>query len=79
MELLVLDVATYRAPRAPRFHCRRAVGEVGRRAIAEAMQLLYGGVPGLQGDAALAERERLRLEAEAENDRQGELHLEDRH
>lgn len=43
------------------------------------MQLLYGNVPGLLGDEALAERERLRLEAEAENDRQGELHLEDRH
>lgn len=41
----------------------------------EAMRLLYGNAPGLSGDEALAERERLRREDEARTDPQSALPL----
>ncbi|MEN5208007.1 hypothetical protein ABE493_07775 [Stenotrophomonas terrae] len=71
----VIDVAIYRVPRASRRNRRKVLSVEARRAIDEAMALLSGGETGLQGDDALAERERLRVEAEAARQRQGELTL----
>ena len=71
----VLDMSIYRAPRAPRFNSRKVLGVEGRRAVAEALALLSGSQVGLQGEDALAERERLRVDAEAAERRQGELAL----
>lgn len=45
------------------------------QAMLKARAELYSDAPGLQGDDALAERERLRLEAEAKARRQGVLLL----
>nr|WP_308006559.1 hypothetical protein [Xanthomonas albilineans] len=63
-----------RAPRPDHAHPRQP-GPIAREAIREAQALLYGGKPGLQGDDALAERERLRLEDEDKANRQGQLPL----
>lgn len=71
----VLEMSIYRAPRAPRFSSRKVLGVEGRLAVAEALALLSGSQAGLQGEDALAERERLRLEAERAKQRQGELEL----
>lgn len=68
-------MSMYRAPRAPRFSSRKVLGVEGRRAVAEALALLSGSQAGLQGEDALAERERLRIEAERAKQRQGELEL----
>lgn len=61
----MLDMAIFHAPRAPRMAGRRAISSAARAHIAEAMRVLYGDAPGLQGDEALAERERYRCEDEA--------------
>lgn len=55
----MLEMAIYRAPRAPHPAGRKIISPVARQHMAEAMRLLYGNTPGLVGDEALAERERL--------------------
>jgi hypothetical protein len=62
------------APRPGSPHARQP-GPAARSAILEAHALLYGGKPGLLGDDALAERERLRQESYAAARRQGLLPL----
>lgn len=49
--------------------------QASRNGVLQAMRALYSSEPGLEGDAALAEQERLRVEAEAATRRQGELLL----
>lgn len=71
----MLEMAIYRAPRAPHPAGRRCISEAARQHIAEAMQLLYGDAPGLVGDDALAERERLRCAVATEARAQGVLPL----
>lgn len=46
-----------------------------REAMQAALALLYSDAQGLTGEAALAERERLKVEAEAAQRRQGVLKL----
>ncbi|MBO9722617.1 hypothetical protein [Xanthomonas phaseoli] len=58
--------------RAPR---TRMLSATAQRYVAEALQLLYGDVPGLAGDDALAERERLRRADAADEHAQGVLPL----
>lgn len=55
----MLEMAIYRAPRAPHPAGRKPISPVARQHMDEAMRLLYGNAPGLVGDDALAERERL--------------------
>lgn len=55
-------MAIYHPPRAPRSGYR-VISAAARQSIAEAARLLYDDVPGLVGDEALAERERMRLAA----------------
>lgn len=69
------EVAIFRAPRASHNRHRRVAGPVGRQAIEEAERLLSGDLPGLTGDDALAERERLRRQDEDGQSRQGRLPL----
>lgn len=69
------EVATFLAPRAPLDRHRRVAGPLGLQAIAEAERLLSGDLPGLVGDDALAERERLRRQDEDGQNRQGRLPL----
>jgi len=71
----VIDVAIDRAPRARRTCRRRRISQAARAHIGEAMRLLYGDAPGLQGEEALAERERYRREDEARACAQGVLPL----
>lgn len=69
-------MAIFHAPRAARTAGRKAISAVARGHIVEAMRLLYGDAPGLQGDEALAERERYRCEDEAREAAQGLLPLD---
>lgn len=72
----MLEMAIYRAPRAPHPAGRKTISPVARQHMAEAMRLLYDNAPGLSGDEALAERERFRREDEAREDPQSALPLE---
>lgn len=49
--------------------------QAAREALQAALAALYSDEPGLTGDAALAERERLKVEAEAAQRKQGVLRL----
>lgn len=49
--------------------------QAAREALQAALTALYSDEPGLTGDAALAERERLKVEAEAAQRKQGVLRL----
>lgn len=69
-------MAIFHAPRAARTAGRRAISTTARAHIAEAMRLLYGNAPGLQGEEALAVRERYRCEDEARAAAQGVLALD---
>jgi hypothetical protein len=71
----VLEVAIYRAPRAPRSAGRRVLSPAAQRHVAEAMRVLAGEAPGLAGDEALAERERYRREQAAQAEPQAVLPL----
>ncbi|OUL25867.1 hypothetical protein BV378_14115 [Nostoc sp. RF31YmG] len=68
-------MAVFHAPRAPRTAGHRAISAAARAYIDEATRLLYGNEPGLQGEEALAERERYRCEDEARASAQAELPL----
>ena len=68
-------VAIYHPPRAPRSGYR-VISAAARQSIAEAARLLYDNVAGLEGEEALAERERLRVSAEKAERTQGELLLD---
>jgi hypothetical protein len=46
-----------------------------RESMRAALEALYSDAPGLTGEAALAERERMKIEAEAAQRKQGVLHL----
>ena len=70
-------MAIYHPPRTPRSG-RRVISEAARQSIAEAQRLLYGNAPGIVGDEALAERERLWAATEAASHSQGELPLDGR-
>lgn len=72
----MLEMAIYRAPRAPHPAGRKPISPVARQHMDEAMRLLYGNAPGLSGDEALAERERFRREDEARTDPQSALPLD---
>ena len=49
--------------------------QAARDDLQAALALLYSDAPGLTGEAALAERERLKVEAEAAQRKQGVLTL----
>jgi len=68
-------MAIYRAPRAASTAGHRAISATARAHIAEAMRVLYADAPGLEGDEAIAERERYRCEEEARNSLQAVLPL----
>ncbi|AZR24393.1 hypothetical protein [Xanthomonas vasicola] len=57
---------------------RRTLSPAAQQHVAEAMRLLYSDAPGLAGDDALAERERLRTQDEAHSNPQATLLLESR-
>ncbi|MBB5860222.1 hypothetical protein [Xanthomonas arboricola] len=59
--------------RAP--HIRRTLSPAAQQHVAEALRLLYSDAPGLAGDDALAERERLRCADAADVHAQGVLPL----
>ncbi|WP_372165337.1 hypothetical protein [Xanthomonas euvesicatoria] len=59
-------------------HIRRTLSPVAQQHVAEALRLLYSDAPGLAGDDALAERERLRAQDEAHRNPQATLLLESR-
>ncbi|WP_155561135.1 hypothetical protein ACN3VN_01715 [Xylella fastidiosa] len=59
-------------------YCRQGKGTMTPRQCAglmAALEALYSSEPGLSGAAALAERERMRVDAEASRCRQGVLLL----
>lgn len=57
-------------------HRRMAIpNEASRRGLMEALRVLYSDGPGLTIEEALAERERLQIEAAARERRQGVLSL----
>ncbi|MEB2187704.1 hypothetical protein VDS18_17685 [Xanthomonas campestris pv. campestris] len=60
--------------RAP--HIRRTLSPAAQQHVAEALRLLYSDAPGLAGDDALAERERLRMQDEAHHNPQAALPLD---
>jgi len=64
-----------RPPRGYRNACHGPANQASRTGLLQAMRALYSDEPGLEGEAALAEKERLRLESEAARQRQGELLL----
>ncbi|MBV6857237.1 hypothetical protein KWH07_06210 [Xanthomonas campestris pv. zingibericola] len=66
-------MTTNRAPRT-----RRTLSPAAQQHVAEALRLLYSDAPGLAGDDALAERERLRAQDEAHSNPQTSLLLESR-
>ncbi|MGV7193734.1 hypothetical protein [Xanthomonas axonopodis] len=68
-------MAIYRAPRAPHPAGRKTISPVVRQHMNEALRLLNGDTPGLTGEDALAERERLRREDAARDAVQCELLL----
>ncbi|MBB4722716.1 hypothetical protein [Xanthomonas euvesicatoria] len=57
-------------------HIRRTLSPAAQQHVAEALRLLYSDAPGLAGDDALAERERLRAQDEARRNPQATLLLE---
>lgn len=70
----VFDMAIYRAPRpAPQRHA--PISDAARRAMELAALALTDAVPGLVGDEALAERERLWREAERQQSVQRQLEV----
>lgn len=71
----MLEMAIYRAPRAPHPAGRKTISPVARQHMDEALRLLNGDTPGLTGEDALAERERLRREDAARDAVQSELPL----
>ncbi|ASK91852.1 hypothetical protein KWH04_09800 [Xanthomonas campestris pv. trichodesmae] len=71
----MLEMAIYRAPRAPHPADRKPISPVARQHMDEALRLLNGDTPGLTGEDALAERERLRREDAARDAVQSELLL----
>lgn len=71
----MLDMAIYRAPRAPRIVGRRVLSPTAQQCVAEALRLLCDGAPGLVGDEAWAEHERVRIEDEARGMKQAVLPL----
>lgn len=68
----MLDVTIYRTPRQ-RHRRRGPVSSAARRAMEIAALALTDAVPGLVGDAALAERERLRQLTDRQNSAQRQL------
>lgn len=64
------DMKTNRAS-----HIRRTLSPAAQQHVAEALRLLYSDAPGLAGDDALAERERLRHADTAGAHAQGVLPL----
>ena len=56
-------------------HIRRTLSPAAQQHVAEALRLLYSDAPGLAGDDALAERERLRCADAADVRAQGVLPL----
>lgn len=68
-------MAIDRVPRASRKRRRKQATATGLRAMQLAALALTDAVPPLLGDEALAERERLRLEVDAQRMMQGVLKL----
>lgn len=64
-----------RPPRGYRHQRHVPANQASCAGLLQAMQALYSDEPGLEGEAALAEKERLRVEGEACKRRQGELLL----
>lgn len=60
----------------PSLRIRRTLSPAAQRHVAEALHLLYSDAPGLAGDDALAERERLRAQDEGRSNPQATLPLE---
>lgn len=64
-----------RPPRSYRHQRQAPANRASCAGLLQAMQALYSDEPGLEGEAALAEKERLRVEDEAARHRQGVLLL----